>query len=73
MFICDLHREAGFDEFEPLFAEQERVLEAEEWDAAESLWKQMHSTLTLIADDKAEPPIHEYLLRIDGDEARLRY
>jgi hypothetical protein len=33
----------------------------------------MHSQITLLPDDKSETPISEFLLRIEGDEARLRY
>jgi hypothetical protein len=72
-FICVVHREPGFEEFESLFAEQERLMDAEDWDGAEALWKRMHSTLKLVNDDDAESRIDEYLLRIDGDDAQLRY
>jgi hypothetical protein len=48
-------------------------MDAENWDGAEALWKRMHSTLKLVDDDEAQPPIDEYLLRIHGDEAHLRY
>jgi hypothetical protein len=72
-FICDMHREPGFEEFEPLFVEQERLMDAENWDGAEALWKRMHSTLKVVDDDEAQPPIDEYLLRICGNEAHLRY
>jgi hypothetical protein len=48
-------------------------MDAEDWDGAEALWKRMHSTLKLVNDDDAESRIDEYLLRIAGDDAQLRY
>jgi hypothetical protein len=64
---------SAFADVEPLFTEQERLLEAEDWDGAERLWADMHSQMTLLHDDEAAAPISEFLLRIEGDEARLRY
>jgi hypothetical protein len=72
-FLCSFHATPAYVEVEPLFTEQERLMEAEDWDGAERLWADMHSRMTLLADAESEPPISEFLLRIEGDEARLRY
>jgi hypothetical protein len=72
-FLCSFHARPAFADVEPLFSEQERLLEAEDWDGAERLWADMHSQMTLLPDDASETPISEFLLRIEGAEARLRY
>lgn len=72
-FLCSFHAEPAYADVEPLFTEQERLMDAEDWDGAERLWAEMHSQMTLLADDPSETPISEFLLRIEGDEARLRY
>jgi hypothetical protein len=64
-FICEMRRESGFEKCEPLFIEQDRMMAAEDWDAAEMPWKRMRTTLNLY-DDESQPPIDEYLLRIHG-------
>jgi hypothetical protein len=72
-FLCSFHAEPAYADVGPLFTEQERVMEAEYWDGAERLWADMHSQMTLLADAESKTPISEFLLRIEGDEARLRY
>jgi hypothetical protein len=72
-FLCSFHAGPAYADVEPLFVEQERLLETEDWDGAEHLWERMHSQMTLLPNDKSERPISEFLLRIEGDEARLRY
>jgi hypothetical protein len=72
-FLCSFHARPAFAAVEPLFTEQERLLEAEDWDGAERLWADMHPQMTLLPDDESETSVSEFLLRIEGDEARLRY
>jgi hypothetical protein len=71
-FLCSFHAEPAYSEVEPLFAEQERVIEAEDWEAAERLWADIHAQMTLVPDEP-ETPISQFLLRIEGNDARLRY
>jgi hypothetical protein len=72
-FLCSFEPTPEFAQVEPLFQQQERALEAEDWDAAERVWQQMSSRMTLVPDDAPEGQAIEYLIRLDGDRARLRY
>jgi pentatricopeptide repeat protein len=72
-FFCSFQPTAAFAAVEPLFLEQEQALAANDWDAAERVWSSMHKRMKLVPDDPAEQPIEEFLIRLDGDHARLRY
>lgn len=72
-FLCTFDPDAAFPEVEPLFTEQERAIEAEDWDAAERVWREIFARLKLVPDDSAEGTIPEFIIRLDGDQARLRY
>lgn len=72
-YVCSFNADAGFSEVEPLFREQERLIEADDWGGAESLWATMFSQLHLVADDDPDERIAEFLIRFQGDDVRLRY
>jgi hypothetical protein len=73
-FICSFRPERGFAELEPLFREQERLLEAEDWDGAEALWSELFAQAHVVADERPDERISEFLIRFHGaDEVWLRY
>lgn len=72
-FVCSFAPGPAFKAVEQLFAEQERLIDAGEWDRVEQLWTRMQSDMALIADDQPNTEVREFLLRIHGTEARLRY
>ena len=72
-FICSFEPGPAFKAVEQLFAEQERLIDSEAWDRVERLWARMQSEMTLIADDQPNAKIREFLLRVYGNEAWLRY
>ncbi|MDT0266804.1 hypothetical protein RM844_10920 [Streptomyces sp. DSM 44915] len=55
----------GLAEFEPLFAEQERALEAEDWEADDACYQRIRAALTLTFPDGR--PVPEFLLHLHGD------
>jgi hypothetical protein len=71
-FLCRFQPAEAFAEAEPLFVEQERAIAAD-WDAGERVWRLMFERMRLVSDDPTEAPIKEFLIRLDGDTARLRY
>jgi hypothetical protein len=71
--LCSFQPTAAFDAVEPLFLEQERAIAANDWDAAERVWSAMFERMKLVPDDPTEQPIEEFLIRLNGDRARLRY
>ncbi|MFF2007830.1 hypothetical protein ACFVWY_02000 [Streptomyces sp. NPDC058195] len=62
---ADVEALPGFEEFRPLFAEQERAVDAEDWERAESVCHQIRAALTLTFPDGA--PVPEFLLNIRSD------
>ncbi|WP_285620181.1 hypothetical protein [Kineosporia sp. NBRC 101677] len=67
-----VERLAGFEAFAPLYAEDIRLLETLEEEAAEwsAHYDLIEGATQLLYPDGTEVP--EYLLHIDGDEARWR-
>ncbi|MFI9724161.1 hypothetical protein ACIHFE_31720 [Streptomyces sp. NPDC052396] len=55
----------AFEEFRPVFSEQEQALDADDWERAEVCYTRIHSALTLMLPDGA--PVAEFLLRIYDD------
>ena len=53
-FLCSFQPTAAFDAVEPLFLEQERAIAANDWDAAEHVWSEMSTRVTLVPDDPTE-------------------
>ncbi len=72
-FLCSFKPTQAFDAVRPLFAQQERAIAEDDWDAAERVWSEMFERMRLVPDDPSEAPINEFLIRLNGDEARLRY
>ena len=63
----------AFDAIAPLFLETRRLLERDEMDAFEAAYEHIVALGLELHPVGAGPPIREFLLHIDGEEARLRY
>ncbi|WP_405891447.1 hypothetical protein OG427_39230 [Streptomyces sp. NBC_00133] len=55
----------GFEEFRPLFSEQERAADEEDWERADACYVQIRSALTLTFPDGG--PVAEFMLHIHDD------
>lgn len=55
----------GFEEFRPLFSEQERAAEEEDWERADVCYTQIRSALTLTFPDGGR--VAEFMLYIHDD------
>ncbi|MBY8881589.1 hypothetical protein [Actinacidiphila acidipaludis] len=55
----------GFEEFRLLFSEQERAVDAEDWERTEASYIQIRSALTLTLPDGG--PVAEFMLHIHDD------
>ncbi|MFE7466424.1 hypothetical protein ACFU6R_20285 [Streptomyces sp. NPDC057499] len=62
---ADVEALPGFEEFRPLFAEQEQALDAEDWERAESCYDRIRAALTLTFPDGA--PVPEFMLNLHAD------
>ncbi|OIJ85131.1 hypothetical protein BIV25_44860 [Streptomyces sp. MUSC 14] len=60
-----VHTLPGFDEFRPLFREQERAADEEDWERADACYAQIRSALTLTFPDGR--PVAEFMLDIHDD------
>ncbi|MEV6775255.1 hypothetical protein [Streptomyces syringium] len=56
---------SGFDEFRPLFCEQERALAEEDWERADACYTHIRSALTMRFADGG--PVAEFMLHIHDD------
>ena len=55
----------GFEEFRPLFSEQERAADEEDWERADACYTQIRSALTMTFPDGG--PVAEFMLHIHDD------
>ncbi|MFD9471355.1 hypothetical protein [Streptomyces goshikiensis] len=55
----------GFEEFLPLFTEQERAVDDEDWEQAAACYTQFRSALTMTFPDGS--PVAEFMLHIHHD------
>ncbi|PYC68362.1 hypothetical protein C7C46_29185 [Streptomyces tateyamensis] len=55
----------GFEEFRPLFAEQERAVDEENWEEADVCYFRIRSALTMTFPD--ESPVAEFMLHVHDD------
>ncbi|WP_329214686.1 hypothetical protein OG257_36625 [Streptomyces sp. NBC_00683] len=55
----------GFEEFRPLFSEQEQAVDEENWDRADTCYTQIRSELSLTFPDGGL--VAEFMLHIHGD------
>ena len=55
----------GFEEFRPVFAEQEQAIDEEDWERAEACYTQIRDALTLTFPDGS--PVAEFMLHIHED------
>ena len=62
---AEVETRPGFEEFRPLFAEQERALDAEDWEQAEACYTRIRHALTLTFPDGS--PVAEFMLYIPDD------
>ncbi|GGP86919.1 hypothetical protein [Streptomyces melanogenes] len=62
---ADVEPLPGFDEFRPLFAEQERAVEEDDWERADTCYARIRDTLTMTFPDGS--PVAEFMLHIHGD------
>ncbi|MFF7456311.1 hypothetical protein [Kitasatospora sp. NPDC008115] len=60
----------GFAAVEPWFTEAAALVEADEWERFEECYDRIASTLTLVGP---KGPAAEFLLHIEGDQARFRW
>ncbi|MGW2089910.1 hypothetical protein [Streptomyces sp. NPDC001880] len=56
---------AGFEEFRPLFAEQERAVDEEDWERADACCARIRQALTMTFPDGS--PVAEFMLHIHDD------
>ncbi|RLK54529.1 hypothetical protein [Actinokineospora cianjurensis] len=67
----DFTAHPGFAEFQPLFAEELELLNADDdHEAWESVYEKVTGSLALVSPDG---PVTHFLLHIDGAEAWFRY
>ncbi|MEV4921502.1 hypothetical protein [Streptomyces roseoverticillatus] len=62
--------EPAFEEVRPWFEEVLAVLETDDFDRFDAVYDPIAEALTLVSP---EGPVSEFLLYIEGDEARFRY
>ncbi|MFE2716577.1 hypothetical protein ACFXKI_32605 [Streptomyces mirabilis] len=55
----------GFEEFRPLFTEQERAVDEEDWERADASYTQIRSALTMTFPDGSS--VAEFMLHIHED------
>ncbi|MFF9074837.1 hypothetical protein ACF1BP_24995 [Streptomyces sp. NPDC014735] len=55
----------GFEEFRPLFAEQERAVDEEDWEQADACYTRIRHALTMTFPDGS--PVAEFMLHIHDD------
>ncbi|MDB1086227.1 hypothetical protein PJ985_01385 [Streptomyces sp. ACA25] len=56
---------SGFEEFRPVFTEQERAVDEEDWDRADTCCTRIRSALTMTFPDGS--PVAEFMLHIHQD------
>ncbi|MDX2591324.1 hypothetical protein PV343_03240 [Streptomyces sp. WI03-4A] len=54
-----------FEEFRPVFAEQERAVDAEDWERADACYTRIRGSLTMTFPDGS--PVAEFMLYIHDD------
>lgn len=62
---ADVEARAGFEEFRPLFAEQERAVDEEDWERADACYARIRRALTMTFPDGG--PVAEFMLQIHAD------
>ncbi|MFC1407514.1 MULTISPECIES: hypothetical protein [Streptacidiphilus] len=62
---ADVEPLAGFEEFRPLFAEQEGAIDQEDWEHADTCYVRIRTALTMTLPDGS--PVAEFMLRIHDD------
>ncbi|MFG3014198.1 hypothetical protein ACGFZB_27990 [Streptomyces cinerochromogenes] len=62
---ADVETLSGFEEFRPLFAEQERAVEEEDWEQADACYARIRSALTMMFPDGS--PVPEFMLHVHDD------
>ena len=73
-FMCSFEPTPYFEDFRGVFEEQGRAIEGEDWQRVEQLARILdRASVQVQRFGAAELPTSEYLLRISGDRARLRY
>ncbi|MFI5774415.1 hypothetical protein ACIA74_39190 [Streptomyces sp. NPDC051658] len=55
----------GFEEFRPVFTEQERAIDEEDWERADACYTQIRIALTMAFPDGS--PVAEFMLHIHDD------
>ncbi|ADD43266.1 hypothetical protein [Stackebrandtia nassauensis] len=55
----------GFEDFRPLFAEQQRAADKEDWEQADACYAQVRGALTMTFPD--DGPVAEFMLHIHDD------
>ena len=69
---CDFNPTAAFEEVQPLFDEELKLLEADLMDAWQSAYDRINALGLRLIDTTDETDIGEFLLHIRGNEAWLR-
>ena len=70
---CKFESTEAFQKFKPLFDEELRLLEDEDWDKWEEVYNRITSLKLELINLENGKIIDEFLLHIQDDEARLRY
>ena len=68
---ADVEALPGFDDFSPIFLEEQQAWEAEDWDRADACYERIRAALTLTYPDGEQ--VAEFLLHIDGAAANWRW
>ncbi|MFE3907815.1 hypothetical protein ACFXPY_48390 [Streptomyces sp. NPDC059153] len=55
----------GFEEFRPVFTEQERAIDEEDWERADACYAQIRGALTMMCPDGSQ--VAEFMLYIQDD------
>ncbi|MBV9468618.1 MAG: hypothetical protein JO316_03520 [Abitibacteriaceae bacterium] len=63
----------AFEEYQPLFARELELLEAEEWEEWDKVYLQFQQSGIYLFDVAEAIRIDEFILHIKGDEAWFRY
>ena len=75
-FICEFVRASGFESVKPLFDEELALLEGSDnfdIDAWENAYSRIDDLGLQLVPTDGGTPIDEFVLHIDGQEARFRY
>ncbi|MBI3244841.1 MAG: hypothetical protein HYZ49_21390 [Chloroflexi bacterium] len=71
--MCLFVPTAAFEDVHPLFVEELRLMNIEDWDAWEGIYEQIEALGLCLVNTNSRNSIDKFLLHIEGDKAWLRY